>query len=87
MEDEEFVARLKAKLESLTGGEVVLHLGTGDQSQIKVELGSLVPVVTIGSNALQYSGFARMALEHAVASIRGGKELESLEFQVLLSRN
>lgn len=87
MEDQEFLDRIKAKLESLTGTEIQLELDTEEKEQLKVELGPSLPVVTVGSNVLEYSGFARMAIEYVVASIRAGRELQTLEFQMLLSRN
>ena len=87
MDDQEFLDRIKAKLERLAGTEIQLELDTEDQEKLRVELRPEVPVVTLGSNVLEYSGFARMAIEYVVASIRTGRELQTLEFQMLLSRN
>ena len=58
-----------------------------DENRIKVDLGPQLPQVTMGSNALKYSGFGRMVIEYAVASIREGREIGPLEFHVLLARN
>ena len=87
MDDQEFLDRIKAKLELLTGAEIQLELDTEKKEQLKVELGLPVPLVSLGANVLEYSGFARMAIEYVVASIRTGRELKTLEFQMLLSRN
>ena len=87
MDDREFLARIKARIEKLTGSEIQLHLDRTDRNRIKVELDRQVPEVILGSNALQYAGFARMAIEYAVASMRKKKELGSLELHVLLARN
>jgi len=87
MDDQEFLDRIKAKLELLTGAEIQLELDTEKKEQLKVELGLPVPLVSLGANVLEYSGFARMAIEYVVASIRTGRELNTLEFQMLLSRN
>ena len=87
MDDEEFIGQIKAKIERLTGADIVLHLDTEDQGRMNVELSGQSPEVTLGSGVLEYSGFARMAIEYAVASIRGNRELSSLEFRALLVRN
>ena len=87
MDDQEFLDRIKAKLERLTDTEIHLELDTEDAEKLQVSLQSGTAFVTLGSNVLEYSGFARMAVEYVVASIRNGRELETLEFQMLLSRN
>ncbi len=87
MDDQEFLDRIKAKLERLTDAEIHLDLDTEDAEKLQVNLQSGTAFVTLGSNVLEYSGFARMAVEYVVASIRNGRELETLEFQMLLSRN
>ena len=87
MEDEDFIDQMKAKIENLTRSEIKLYLDSIDNNQIKVKLDGQIPEVTVGSNVLQYSGFARMGIEYAVASIREGRELGPLEFHVLLARN
>ncbi len=87
MDDQEFLDRIKAKIERLTGTEIRLHLDVASENQIKLDLERPIPEVTLGSNILQHSGFARMAIEYAVASIRQKRELGLLEFQVLMARN
>ena len=52
-----------------------------------MELDRQVLDVILGSNALQYAGFARMAIEYPVVSMCKRRELGSLEFHVLLARN
>ena len=87
MDDQEFIRRLKAKIEGLTGSDVQLHLDMVEKHRIKIDLEGPVPEVTLGSNVVRYSGFARMAAEYVVASIREKRELGPLEFHVLLARN
>ena len=87
MDDLEFIHRIKTKIEGLTGIQIQLRLDMNDKDQLKIDLEQPIPQVIMGSNALQYSGFARMAIEYAVASIRERRELGSLEFHVLLARN
>jgi hypothetical protein len=87
MDDQEFLDRIKVKIERLTGVEIQLHIDQSDGNQIKLELERPTPEVTLGYNVLQYSGFARMAVEYAVASIREKRVLGDLEFHILLARN
>ena len=87
MEDAEFLRRIEGKIRRLTGREVVLRLDETESSEMRIDLNGPEPVITLGSNAVQYSGFARMAIEYAVASIREQREIGPLEFHVLLARN
>ncbi len=87
MDDQDFLDRIKAKIERLTGVEIQLHVDQSDGNQIKLGLEHPVPEVTLGYNVLQYSGFARMAVEYTVASIREKRVLGDLEFHILLARN
>ena len=87
MDDQEFIRRLKAKIEGLSGSDVQLHLDMVEKHLIKIDLEGPVPEVTLGSDVLRYSGFARMSAEYVVASIREKRELGPLEFHVLLARN
>ena len=87
MDDQIFLDGIKGKIERLTGAEIQLQLDSVQKNQIKVEFGGPVPEVSLGSNVLQYPGFARMAIEYAVASIRGRRPLGLLEFHILLARN
>jgi hypothetical protein len=87
MDDQEFLNRMKAKIERMSGKEIRLHLDTTAKDQLKIGLERPVPEVTLGSNVLQYSGFARMAIEYSVACIREMRELGTLEFHALLARN
>ena len=87
MDDQDFLDSIKAKIERLTGTEIQVHLDMADSNRIRVELERTAPEVILGADVLEYSGFARMAIEYAVACIREGRELGPLEFQVLLARN
>ena len=87
MEDHEFVERIQEKIERLTGRDVELRIDEEDAGKIAVELHGDLPLVILGSNALEYSGFARMGIEYAVACIREERALDPVEFHVLLARN
>lgn len=87
LEDQEFILRVKEKIERLTERYIDLRLDEDNPSRLTLELSSDVPEVVIGSDVLEHAGFARLAIEYAVASIRRGAEVSQLEFQALLSRN
>ena len=83
MDNDEFIQRLREKIERLTEGPIDLE----DLNRMQVELGPEVPRVMLGANIYKYSGFARMCVEYAVASIRERRDIEPLEFHLLLARN
>ena len=87
MDDNEFLDKIKDKIEKLSGVAIRLDLDREDQSALRVEREGPTPTVVVGSHVLEYSGFARMATEYAVACLRAGRDLDQLEFQILLARN
>ena len=87
LDDQEFIQRVKEKIERLTGREIDLEIDRDHQDRLTLELDSMMPRVVIGSNVLEHAGFGRLAIEYAVASIRRGAQVSQLEFQALLSRN
>ena len=87
MDNDEFIQRIREKIERLTEGPVDLQIDVEDVSRLQIELGPPLPRVTLGANIYKYSGFARMGVEYAVASIREQRNLEPLEFHLLLARN
>ena len=87
MEDDEFLDRIQSKIQRLTQKRIELRLDHEDANQLLVELDREIPVVILGSNVLQFSGFARMCVEYVVESIRQHRPLEPLEFHLLLARN
>ncbi len=78
---------MQAKIERLTGGPISLVIDEVDAKKLEVTLEGMIPRVMMGSAVRAYPGFARMCVEYAVASIREGREIGPLEFQVLLGRN
>ena len=87
MENDEFIQRIREKIERLTDGPVDLRVDVEDLNRIQIDLDPVAPQVTLGANIYKYSGFARMCVEYAVASIRERRDLEPLEFHMLLARN
>ena len=87
MDDERFFERIQKKIERLTGRKIQLEIDQEETSQLKVELEREVPLVVLGANIFQYSGFARMCVEYVVESIRMQRPIDVLEFHLLLARN
>ncbi len=87
MEDDEFLDRIQGKIQRLTQKRIELRVDHEDANQLMVELEGEVPLVILGSNVLQFSGFARMCIEYVVESIRQHRPLDLLEFHLLLARN
>ena len=87
MNDQEFIDRIQEKIERLTGRDIELRIDEDDGSQLGVDFDREVPLVVLGRNVFEYSGFARLCTEYAVASIREQREIPEIEFQMLLARN
>ena len=87
MNDQHFVDRIQEKIERLTGRDIELRIDDDEGGQLGVDFARDVPLVVMGHNIFEYSGFARLCTEYAVASIREQREIPEIEFQMLLSRN
>lgn len=87
MENDEFVQKMQEKIERLTDRSIDLEIDHLEANQLQIELDPEVPRVVFGSNVYKYSGFARMCVEYSVASIREQRNIEPLEFHLLLARN
>lgn len=87
LNDQEFIDRIQDKIEGLTGREIELRVDDDEPGQLGVDFSRPVPLVIMGRNVLEYSGFARLCTEYAVASIREQREIPEMEFQLLLARN
>ena len=87
MDDHIFLERILAKIERLTQRIVEVQVDQEELNQLKVDLQRQVPLVVVGANVFQYSGFARMCIEYATASIKQERQIDMLEFHLLLARN
>ena len=87
LDDQQFIDRISNKIERLTGRRVDLRIDREDASKLEVDLDPEVPLVTLGSNIFRYSGFARLCIEYATASIERERPIDMLEFHLLLARN
>jgi hypothetical protein len=87
MENEEFISRIREKIERLTQRPVELMIDEQELNRLQVDFEREVPLVVLGANVYQYAGFARMCVEYAVESIRKQRPIDMLEFHLLLARN
>ena len=87
MNDQKFIDRIQEKIENLTERDVELRIDDDNAGQLSVDFSLEVPLVVMGRNIFEYSGFARLCTEYAVASIRQQREIPEIEFQMLLARN
>ena len=87
MDDEQCVDNIQRKIERLTERSIEFQVDRQEADQLQVDLEREVPLVVMGSNIFNYSGFARMCVEYAVASIRQQRPIDMLEFHILLGRN
>jgi hypothetical protein len=87
MDNEEFISRIREKIERLTQRPVELMIDEQEANQLQVDFEREVPLVVLGANVYQYAGFARMCVEYAVESIRKQRPIDVLEFHLLLARN
>lgn len=87
MDDEQFEDNIHRKIERLTERSIEFQVDRQETDQLQVDLEREVPLVVMGSNIFHYSGFARMCVEYAVASIRQQRPIDMLEFHILLGRN
>lgn len=87
MDDQDFVHRIQDKIERLSNRPIELRVDHTEGNRLWVDLNREVPLVVLGGNIFKYSGFARMSIEYAVASIQRQREIDLLEFHLLLARN
>ena len=87
MDDQEFLTRIHQKIERLTSCTIELEVDRQEANQLQVEVDREVPLVVMGFNIFQYSGFARMCVEYAVECIRQKRTIDMLEFHLILARN
>ena len=87
MDNDELTRRIRNKIQRLTECSIDLRVDVENHNRLQVDLDGEAPRVTLGANIYRYSGFARMCVEYAVASIRERRDLGTLEFHLLLVRN
>ena len=87
LDDQQFEHRVRGKIERLTGRRVELQIDHEVTNKLDVDLDREVPLVILGANIFHYSGFARLCIEYAAASIQRERLIDVLEFHLLLARN
>ncbi len=85
--DNVFVEQIKDKLERITNRDVEIKVEEDDPNYFEVDFDRMIPQVVMGRNIYEYSGFARMCIEYASASIIRSQHIGEMEFHILLSRN
>ena len=78
---------MKAKIETMAGKPVSMMIDRKKTDRLEVDPDEYEPKVIVGAAVLKYPGFARMCIEYAVASIRRGRPISTLEFHMVLGRN
>lgn len=87
MEDQEFIDQLKEKLETTVGRHIDLEIDHADPKRLSVDFSGAQPLVSLGSDVLQYPGLARMFSQFAILSLREKREVSEMEFTLFLRRN
>ena len=87
VDDEEFLRRIREKIERLAAREVEFLVDSEATDSVALEMTAAMPRVVFGSKVLEHPGLVRMAIEYVVACMKQGRELQPLEFQLLLRLN
>jgi hypothetical protein len=87
VDDQEFLRRLKQRIEESTGVSVELQLNLEEPGGIAVDFSLPVPKVVMGADALRYSGLARMFLQFIILCLREKRQVGQEEFLLFLRRN
>jgi hypothetical protein len=87
MEDQEFLRRMKQRLEEGTGAPVEVELGQGQEGSVTVDFSGPVARVVMASDALEHAGLARMYMQYAILSLRERRQVSEEEFLLFLRRN
>jgi hypothetical protein len=87
MEDEEFIFKIKGRIESSSRISINLEIDYEDPSIFRIEFFGNEPHVVLGSSVLEHAGLARLYMEYAVLCLREGRMVNQEEFLVFLRRN
>ncbi len=87
MDDEEFVDRMKEKIETTAEMSIELVIDSEDKRRLEVDLSPTMPKVIFGSDALIYSGLARMFSQYAILCLKERRMVEQQEFLLFMRRN
>ena len=87
MEDQEFIERLKEKVEVNAGTAIDLEIDKQEERRLSVDFSGPLPRVVFGSGVLSYPGLARMFSQFAILSIKERRQVSEMEFLLFLRRN
>lgn len=85
MDDAEFLKRMRERIEQSAGQNVELSLG--NEGEFSVDLGTSVPKIVMGKDALLYAGRARMLMQFAILCLKERRQVSEDEFLLFLQRN
>jgi len=87
MEDEEFVFRIKDRIERNSNVFISLEIDYEDPSTFGIQFLGDMPLVVLGSGVFEHAGLARLYMEYAVLCLREGRLVDQEEFLIFLRRN
>ena len=87
MDDQEFIERLKDKVEVNTGTAIDLEIDEREERRLSIDFSGPLPKVVFGSGVLSYPGLARMFSQFAILSIKERRQVSEMEFLLFLRRN
>tara|TARA_B100000745_G_scaffold191981_1_gene126199 strand:+ start:343 stop:609 length:267 start_codon:yes stop_codon:yes gene_type:complete len=87
MDDADFLRRLKERIEASTESSIDVTLDEDNPRNVAVDFSTPVPRVTVGQDALENPGLARMIMQYAILCLKNGKVASQDEFLVFLRRN
>ena len=87
MDDAEFIAKLKSKIETATGISITMEIDHKDKRRLAVDLATPEPRVIFGADAIEHAGLARMFSQYAILCLRERREVGQEDFLAYLRRN
>jgi len=87
MDDSEFIAKLKSKIETASGASITLEIDHNDKRRLSIDLGTPAPRVVFGADAIEHAGLARMFSQYAILCLKGRRQVSEEEFLAFLRRN
>ena len=87
MDDDEFIRRMKRRIQQSGGFTVELEVDHQNPRNVAVDFSESMPRVVFGADALEYPGMARMFMQHAILCLREHRQVDEQEFLLFLRRN
>lgn len=87
MEDDQFIVRIRDRIERGSKTDVRLDIDYEDPATFQIEFSVGQPRVVLGAGVLEHAGLARLYMEYAILCLREGRMVGQEEFLVFLRRN